>query len=83
MNIKIEEISIEEFDLSLSGMRIMNMTRIAQIEGSMRVHGQLQPVIARVHSEGIQLIDGFKRLYASETLMMDSLQCQLLDVDEQ
>lgn len=83
MNIKIEEISIEEFDLSLSGMRIMNMTRIGQIERSMRVHGQMQPVIARLHSEGIQLIDGFKRLYASETLMMDSLQCQLLEVDEQ
>ena len=83
MNIKIEEIPIEEFDLSLSGMRIMNMTRIGQIERSMRVHGQLQPVVARVHEGGVQLIDGYKRLYASEPLMMDTLQCQLLEVDEQ
>lgn len=83
MNIKIEEIPIEEFDLSLSGMRIINMSRIGQIERSMRVHGQLQPAVARVHENGIQLIDGYKRLYACETLMINTLQCQLLEIDEQ
>jgi ParB family chromosome partitioning protein len=62
-------------------MRIMNMTRILHIERSMRLHGQLQPVVARVHEEGCQLIDGFKRLYAAEDLMMESLQCQLLKID--
>ena len=81
MSSRIEEISIAEFDLSLSGMRIMNMTRILQVEKSMRLHGQLQPVVARVHEGGYQLIDGFKRLYASEDLMMESLQCRLLDID--
>jgi hypothetical protein len=48
VNTRIEEISIDKFDLSLSGMRIMNMTRILQVEKSMRLHGQLQPVVARV-----------------------------------
>lgn len=52
------------------------------IERSMKVHGQLQPVIARVYEEGIQLIDGFKRLYAAETLLMDTLECRLFEVDE-
>ena len=47
----------------------------------MRVHGQLQAVVARVHTGGIQLIDGFKRLYAAENLMMETLQCQLLEID--
>jgi ParB/RepB/Spo0J family partition protein len=81
MRPRIEAIPLAEFDLSLSGMRIMNMTRILQVEKSMRLHGQLQPVIARVHAEGVQLIDGFKRLYSAENLMIETLQCRLLDID--
>jgi ParB/RepB/Spo0J family partition protein len=81
VNTKIEEIDLAEFDLSLSGMRIMNMTRILQVEKSMRLHGQLQPVVARVHEGGYQLIDGFKRFYAAEDLMMEALQCRLLEID--
>jgi ParB/RepB/Spo0J family partition protein len=79
---RIEEIRIEEFDLSLSAMRLMNYDRGLAIERSMKVHGQLQPVIARLYEGGIQLIDGFKRLYAAEILAMDSLECRLFDVDE-
>ena len=81
MNPRIEEIPLSEFDLSLSEMRIMNMSRILQIEKSMSVHGQLQAVVARVHAGGIQLIDGFKRLYGAEVLMMETLQCHLLEID--
>ena len=81
MSSRIEEIAIAEFDLSLSGMRIMNMTRILQVEKSMRLHGQLQPVVVRVHEGGYQLIDGFKRFYAAEELMMEVLQCLLLEID--
>ena len=81
MSTRIEEISLSEFDLSLSGMRIMNMTRILQVEKSMRLHGQLQPVVARVHEGGYQLIDGFKRFYAAEDLMMEALECRMLETD--
>jgi len=62
-------------------MRIMNMTRILQVEKSMRLHGQLQPVVARVHEGTYQLIDGFKRVYAAEDLMMETLQCLVLEID--
>jgi ParB/RepB/Spo0J family partition protein len=62
-------------------MRIINMSRILQVEKSMRLHGQLQPVVARVHEGTYQLIDGFKRVYAAEDLMMDTLQCLLLEID--
>ena len=82
MKIRIETIPIEEFDMSLSSMRLMNLDHVAGLEKSMKVHGQLQPVIARIHEGGIQLIDGFKRLYAAETLLMDSLECRLFEVDE-
>ena len=47
----------------------------------MRLHGQLQPVVARVHHGGYQLIDGFKRYYAAEDLMMETLQCHVLEID--
>ena len=77
----IQEIPLSEFDLSLSSMRIFNMTRVLQIEKSMRLNGQLQPVIARVYERGYQLIDGFKRLAAAENLMMKSLQCRVLNID--
>lgn len=79
---RIEEIGIEGFDLSLSSMRLMNLDRIAGLERSLKLHGQLQPVIARIYEGGIQMIDGFKRLYAAETLLMDSLECRLFEVDE-
>jgi ParB family transcriptional regulator, chromosome partitioning protein len=82
VNNQIKEISTGDFDLSLGRMRIMNMARILEVEKSMRLHGQLQPVVARMHKGGIQLIDGYKRLYAAENLLMEGLQCRLLEVDE-
>lgn len=82
MNNQIKEISIGDFDLSLSRMRIMNVARNLEVEKSMSLHGQLQPVIARMHKGGVQLIDGYKRLYAAENLLMEVLQCRLLEVDE-
>jgi len=80
---RIEEIPLAKFDLSLSEMRIMNMPRILQVEKSMRLHGQLQSVVARVHEGVYQIIDGFKRFYASEDLMMETLECRVLDIDLQ
>ena len=47
----------------------------------MAIHGQLQPVIARLSLEGYQIIDGFKRFYSSKNLGMESLQCRILDID--
>ena len=81
MEYQIKDIGIRDFDLSLGQMRIINMSRILQVQKSMKLHGQLQPVVARVHEGGIQLIDGYKRLYAAEDLMMDTLQCRLLEID--
>jgi ParB family transcriptional regulator, chromosome partitioning protein len=77
----IQDIPLPEFDLSLSAMRIFNMTRVLQIEKSMRLHGQLQPVVVRVHEGNYQIIDGFKRYASAEDLMMKSLQCHVLNID--
>lgn len=77
----IENISLEKFDLSLSGIRVMNKSRIRQVERSMAIHGQLQPVVARICPEGYQIIDGLKRYFSAENLGLDSLQCRILDID--
>jgi ParB family chromosome partitioning protein len=82
VTIKIEEIPLSEFDLSLSEMRVMNIARIELVEKSMRLHGQLQPVVARLHEGKYQIIDGLKRYYNAVDLMMKTLQCHVLDIDE-
>jgi ParB/RepB/Spo0J family partition protein len=80
MDVIIEEIPLTGFDLSFSEIRIMNQVRIRQVEKSLSLHGQLQPVVARLHDQGCQMIDGFKRYYAAESLGMEHLQCRLLKV---
>jgi ParB family chromosome partitioning protein len=83
LNIKIEDIPIEEFDLSLSGMRIMNPDCVLRVQNSIWLHGQLQPVVVREHEGRYQIIDGFKRYYISVDLEIKALQCQVLDIDLQ
>jgi len=62
-------------------MRIMNIVRVAQVEKSMRMHGQLQAVVARLYNGNFQMIDGFKRLYVAQDLMLETLQCRVLEID--
>jgi ParB/RepB/Spo0J family partition protein len=83
VNPRIEDIPIEEFDLSLAGMRITNPESVTRVHDSMWLHGQLQPVVAREHEGRYQIIDGFKRVYSAMELMIKALQCQVLDIDLQ
>jgi hypothetical protein len=48
MNPAIKEIPLSEFDLTQSELRKMNQARILRVEKSMRLHGQLQPVVLPV-----------------------------------
>jgi hypothetical protein len=77
----IEEIPLEEFDLSLAEMRIINPDWILRIQDSLHLHGLLQPVVARFHEGKYQVIDGIKRVYAAIELAMNTLECYVLDVD--
>ncbi len=76
MSIEIKEIDLSDFNLSLSQIRMMHGDRILKIEESMWLHGQLQPVVARVHNGAYHN----KRYYAACDLMMDSLQCRVLEL---
>ena len=83
VNPRIEDIPIEEFDLSLAGMRITNPESVTRVHDSMWLHGQLQPVVVREHEGRYQVIDGLKRVYSAMELMIKTLQCQVLDIDLQ
>lgn len=80
---RIEVIPTLALDLSLSDLRIMNIGRIEQIKQSMRHQGQLQPIIVRAYEGGYQVIDGFKRVFIAMDLMIEDMECYLVDVDEQ
>jgi len=81
MTPKIEEIPLEKLDLSLLEMRIVNPDWVARIQDSMWLQGQLQPIVVRPHEGVYQVIDGGKRVYAATELMIETLQCYVLDVD--
>lgn len=81
MDTPIKTISLEDFDLSLSQMRIFNPGRVARMKRSLSLNGQLQPVVARSSSDGIQLIDGFKRYEAAISLGLPSLEVRCLTVE--
>ena len=80
---RIEVLPTALLDLSLSDLRILNLSRIEPIKQSMRHQGQLQPIIVRVYESGYQVIDGFKRVYVAMDLMIADMECYLVDVDEQ
>lgn len=81
MEATTKTIPLKDFDLSFSQLRISNPDRIARMERSLSLKGQLQPVVARIYNEGIQLIDGFKRYEAADSLGLATLEARCLSVD--
>ncbi len=77
----IEDILLSDFDPCLSALRIVNQTRVRQMEQSLTRHGQLQPLIVRRHEDKFQIIDGLKRYYAAKNLCLELLQGRCVDVD--
>jgi ParB family chromosome partitioning protein len=72
---KIIDIDLEGIDLSLKKMRMIRDDQIKLMMRSLIRNGQLQPAIVRKEEEKYQLIDGFKRYYATEELEREQLQC--------
>jgi ParB/RepB/Spo0J family partition protein len=55
----------------------------AALAGSLRRWGQLSPVVACVHGEQLEILDGFKRLAAAQQVAgWASLSVRVVDVDE-
>jgi len=78
----LKAIGLDSFDTSLSIYRLIFPGQIKMMKQSLERVGQLQPVIVRQTGEVYQLIDGFKRYYASEQLALGSLLGNVLNVSE-
>ena len=53
---------------TLGRARCRQPARIERMKQSLATHGQLTPLVATARPEGVELVDGFKRLAAAETL---------------
>ena len=75
-------VRIDRIGDNFSHFRLTTPSRIASMQSSLAVSGQLQPVVIRPQGEGYQLLDGFKRYYAARALQWDSLECRVVDADD-
>ena len=75
-------IKIETIDLSFSEMRLTRPEQIRSMQNSLEAVGQLQPVIVRKKGPVYQMLDGFKRYYAGQSLNWDRLQAYVVNVDD-
>jgi ParB/RepB/Spo0J family partition protein len=63
-------------------MRLMRPAQVKEMARSLEQLGQLQPVVVREEGDKYQLIDGFKRYYASVEMSSAVLDATLLAVSE-
>jgi len=82
MEVTYSDIALDSVLDTWSGYRLHYPERIAAMEQLLRQEGQLQPVIVRRYEAQHQLVDGFKRYYASQKLGWPSLKALVLTADE-
>jgi ParB family transcriptional regulator, chromosome partitioning protein len=82
MEVAYSDIALDSMLDTWSGYRLHYPERIATMEQSLRREGQLQPVVVRSYEGRHQLVDGFKRYYASQKLGWSSLKALVLTADE-
>jgi ParB-like chromosome segregation protein Spo0J len=64
-----------------AGLRLGGEELVGQMRASLERHGQLSAVSAYTTVEGLELIDGFKRLRAARTLEWEELQVRVVGND--
>lgn len=75
------KIHMDTIETSLSCFRMTFPARIKAMERSLSLSGQLNPVIVRRHEEKYQLLDGFKRFHAAQSLKWEELMCRPVEAD--
>lgn len=77
-----QKIRIEEIDTGFSCFHMTFPARIKAMERSLSSSGQLNPVIVRPYEEKYQLLDGFKRFYAAQSLKWEDLVCRVVEAND-
>lgn len=73
--------AIGDLDERLSAFRLREPKAVEAMACSLDRHGQLSPLVVFGDGNGIQVIDGFKRLYAARRLHWPKLEVRHCDVD--
>ena len=74
-------IAVGDLDERLSAFRLREPKAVEAMAASLGRYGQLSPVVVFDDGEGIQVIDGFKRLHAARRLQWPRLEVRHCDVD--
>lgn len=74
-------IALGDLDERLSAFRLREPKAVEAMAASLGRHGQLSPLAVFDDGEGIQVIDGFKRLHAARQLRWPQLEVRRCDVD--
>lgn len=75
----MEERPLSEIRETYSQFRIIRPHAEAAMERSLQTYGQMSPVVCLTTADGIELVDGFKRLRASRRLKLPSIKMVFLE----
>jgi ParB-like chromosome segregation protein Spo0J len=79
MNDHIEEFPLTEIHETCAALRLPNARAQATMVRSLGIHGQITPIVCVQRPEGLELVDGFKRLYSARLLLWPGLQVRLVE----
>jgi len=82
MSNHIDERTLSEIGETYAALRIISPKADAAMARSMEIYGQLSPVVCVKTPDGLQLLDGFKRLRAARQLQHLNIQIVLLETTE-
>ncbi len=74
-------VPVESIGERFAGLRLRGREAVATMRRSLEQHGLLSPVTVFQSDNGMELIDGFKRMAAARTLGWKDLRTRTLDVD--
>ncbi len=78
---QVHKAQLPKLSESLSKLRLCSPRALEQMERSLQRLGQLSAVLTYRGSDGLEVIDGFKRVRAARTLRWMTIWTQVVDVD--
>jgi len=67
---------------TLGSARCRQPARIERMKQSLAMHGQMTPLVVTARAEQVELVDGFKRLWAADMLGWPTLEAVVRPLDE-
>lgn len=78
---RFELIGVADLGTRLESLRLRSPDALSQMQSSLDRQGQLTPIVAHLAKNGLEVIDGFKRVHAARALRLAGLRVQTLLID--